>query len=301
MHWQEISWTVTVQDQPLLEEHFERHGALAISAQSANASPSFETWPGEAPTWERVRVIALFDADEATQTIQEAIQKQLGPRLADAQHRRFADRDWVQEWSAQLQAKCYGKRLWVVPTRQPVPADAEIVIRLDPGIAFGSGTHATTSMCLEYLAGQDLSDSVVMDYGCGSGILAVAALSMGAKRVVACDIDLQALEVTRANAERNEVASRLAVYPADAMPQTSCDLLVANILLDALLQLAPTFAAHVRPGGVLVLSGVLQEQAEALREGFKHDFENISVQASNEWVRLVARRKPLGVPVHDAS
>ena len=135
----------------------------------------------------------------------------------------------------------------------------------------------------------------MVDYGCGSGILAVAALALGAKKVVACDIDPQALEVTRANAARNEVASRLTVYPADAMPNMSCDLLVANILLDALQQLAPTFAEHLRPGGVLVLSGVLEGQADEIRESYQQDFADLSVQACNEWVRVVARRKPLVV------
>ena len=292
MHWQELSWTVEVRDQPLLEEHLEAQGAMAFSARSANTAPSFETWPGEAPSWERVRVIALFDAATATDTVQQAIHQELGHRIADPERRRFADRDWVQDWTDGLQTQQFGKRLWVVPTHCSVPPDADKVIRLDPGISFGSGTHETTSMCLEWLVEQQLQDTVVVDYGCGSGILAIASLVLGAERAVACDIDPQALDVARANAKCNGVAAQLEVFSAEAMPAIPCDVLLANILLDALLQLAPTFADHVRPGGFLVLSGILSEQVESLLEVYRQDFEDLTVQTSHEWVRVVARRKP---------
>ena len=291
VYWQEVSWIVPSEHRALLEEHLEAHGAMAISAHNATQEPSFESEPGVDPDWQSVRVVALFGETPAAEGILHAIEKVLGHCITAGQARRFEDRDWVADWSQSLQPQCFGERLWVVPHGQEVPQQAEVVVRLDPGMAFGSGTHETTRLCLEWLVQQELDGCTVVDYGCGSGILGIAALRLGARRVLACDIDLQAIEATAENARRNAVSADLQVSRPENMELQPADIVLANILLQALVDHAAVLAQHVRADGRLVLSGVLQSQLGILTPAFASNFTDFQVQTRNDWCCVVARRR----------
>jgi ribosomal protein L11 methyltransferase len=186
----------------------------------------------------------------------------------------------------------FGRRLWIYPWNIEPPADDAdaIVVRLDPGLAFGTGTHPTTALCLEWLDARDLSGTTVIDYGCGSGVLAIAALKLGAARVVGVDNDPQALAASRDNAERNGVADRLALVAPDAFSEAPADVLVANILAGPLDELAPLFARCVKPGGELALSGILRGQETALLQRYAEWFEALQVEARDDWIRIAGRR-----------
>jgi ribosomal protein L11 methyltransferase len=188
----------------------------------------------------------------------------------------------------------FGQRLWIYPWNVEPTADAgddAVIVRLDPGLAFGTGTHPTTAMCLEWLDAADLAGKTVIDYGCGSGVLAIAALKLGAARVIGVDNDAQALVASRANAERNGVGDRLDLYTPEALPPDRVGVLVANILAGPLHELAPRFAALLAAGGALALSGILREQASELLARYGAWFEQLESSAREDWVRLAGIRK----------
>jgi ribosomal protein L11 methyltransferase len=186
----------------------------------------------------------------------------------------------------------FGRRLWICPSAHPIPDEAQAPILLDPGLAFGTGSHPTTALCLEAIDAIHPEGCDVIDYGCGSGVLGIAALVLGARRCWALDIDPQALVATRDNAQRNQVAERLEVTGDPAtLPGAGADLVVANILAGPLLALLPRLAGLVKEGGVLVLSGVLASQAGALRDAYAAHFEMASPRQRDDWVCLVGQRR----------
>jgi ribosomal protein L11 methyltransferase len=289
--WREVSWLVQAEDRDVLEELLQELGALAVSTAAASRQAVFES-PGSAePVWRRVRVTALFEASRDLGAVDASVQTVLNGRATERQQRSFHDRDWVQEWSRGLRTRCFADRIWVVPCDQRPPEAASCVVFMDPGLAFGSGTHETTRMCLEWLAQADLQGRHVLDYGCGSGLLGIAALKRGAASVVGCDTDARALQVTRDNARRNEVADRLSAGFPDDIADRCGDVLMANILLDALRDYATLFARCVVPGGTIVLSGVLTQQLDELLEVYAEAFEAFEVRRLHEWVCVVGRRR----------
>jgi ribosomal protein L11 methyltransferase len=185
----------------------------------------------------------------------------------------------------------FGRRLWVCPKGQAAGAADAVAVELDPGLAFGTGRHPTTALCLRWLDGADLIGKTVIDFGCGSGILAICALRLGASRAVAVDRDPQALEATRANARDNGVAERLLACPPGSMPQEPADLLVANILAEPLVELAPRFAALSRPRGAIALSGILCGQSARIQAAYRPWFELDTPRTEEEWVLLTGRRR----------
>jgi ribosomal protein L11 methyltransferase len=186
----------------------------------------------------------------------------------------------------------FGRRLWIYPSNVEPPDEGEaVVVRLDPGLAFGTGTHPTTALCLEWLDGLDLAGRTVIDYGCGSGVLAIAALKLGARHVIGVDNDPQALAASRDNAERNGVAAQLDLCAPEAFPARPADALVANILAGPLHDLAPRFAECVRPGGEIALSGILRGQEDALLERYEEWFDALAVEAREDWIRISGRRR----------
>jgi ribosomal protein L11 methyltransferase len=185
----------------------------------------------------------------------------------------------------------FGQRLWVCPSWRDVPDPNAVNVMLDPGLAFGTGTHPTTALCLRWLDGQDVEGKQVVDFGCGSGILAIAALTLGAKNVVAIDIDPQALDATQDNAQRNQVEQGVTCYlPADA-PNLTVDIVMANILSGPLLQLRETITAYCRPGGKLVLSGILAEQIDSIEQAYAQDFDLAPSAIDGEWARVSGTRR----------
>lgn len=296
--WLEISTVVPREEAAAAEDQLLAAGAIAVTLLDAEDQPVLEPAPGETPLWPLLRITGLFDAGtDPLRVLAELAQ------LAPGSHWRPAalpDRAWEREWLRDFRPLRFGPRLAVVPHEHEAPAGA-VVVRLDPGLAFGTGTHPTTALCLEWLdahapAGPaPLAGQLVIDYGCGSGILALAALKLGAAAAIGVDLDPQALQATAANAAANQVGGRLATCVPEALEAVlagrKADILLANILAGPLQALLPEFAARLATGGQLVLSGVLAEQADALAASAAPWFELEPPVGREGWARLAGRRK----------
>lgn len=205
---------------------------------------------------------------------------------------QLEDKDWEREWMDNFHPMRFGERLWICPSWRDVPDPTAVNVMLDPGLAFGTGTHPTTAMCLQWLDSLDLTDKTVIDFGCGSGILAIAALKLGAKHVVGIDIDPQAIQASRDNAERNGVSERLSLYlPKDQPENLSADVVVANILAGPLRELAPLIGVLPVAGGRLGLSGILASQAQSVADAYQDKFELDAVAEKEEWCRITGVKK----------
>lgn len=264
-------------------------GALSITLEDAADDPVLEPLPGTTPLWPTVRLKALFDAQADRDVILLSLAA-LPPPLPRAQFDAIADRVWEREWLKDFRPMRFGRRLWVCPAGMRPEAtsvsDDAIFIDLDPGLAFGTGTHPTTALCLEWLDGASLAGRSVVDYGCGSGVLAIAALKLGARSALAVDIDPQAIIATQDNAARNGVGDRLVAMAVDAMPNEPVDIVLANILAEPLEHLAPTLANLVRSGGHVVLSGLLSSQAARLATLYGSWFHMTPAADREAWSRL---------------
>lgn len=270
-------------------------GASAVTLQDAADDPILEPGPGETPLWPTVNVNALFAADAEQNAIVAALHQVFGSSLPTHHFDVIEDRAWEREWLKDFRPMQFGKRLWICPGGMTPPTEAAAgelcLIHLDPGLAFGTGTHPTTALCLEWLDGADVFDKRVIDYGCGSGILGIAALKLGAREVIGIDNDPQALIASRDNAERNEVATALQLQDVASTPPAAADIVIANILAGPLDQLAPLLASLVRPNGHIVLSGILHEQADGLAQRYSAWFDMASLERRDDWMRLVGRKR----------
>jgi ribosomal protein L11 methyltransferase len=298
MPFLELSLTARLEQQPRVEEALEDLGALSITLRDADAETPdeqaiFEPGVGELPLWPTITLNALFDEHTDRRGLAAALGELL-PWLEPGQldFRVVEDQDWERVWMDQYQPMSFGKRLWIYPWNIEPPADGErVVVRLDPGLAFGSGTHPTTALCLEWLDGLALTGKTVTDYGCGSGILAIAALKLGAAHAVGVDNDPQALLASRDNAERNGVAERLAVHLPGDEPKTVANVFVANILAGPLGELAPTFAAAAQPGAPFAISGILDGQQDELLARYAEWFDALRVDMRDGWARISGVRR----------
>lgn len=298
MPWLELSLTVRAEQQPRVEEALDDLSALSITLQDADAETPdeqaiFEPGVGELPLWPTITLQALFDADCDRRGLSEALSELL-PWLEPDQilFRDVADEDWERAWMDQFKPMPFGKRLWIYPWNIEPPADdATVIVRLDPGLAFGSGTHPTTALCLEWLDGLDLTGKTLIDYGCGSGILAIAALKLGAAHAVGVDNDPQALIASADNAERNSVADRLALFLPEDHEAEPAEVFIANILAGPLGELAATFAAAAQPGAPFAISGILQGQQDELLQRYAEWFDELRVDTREDWVRISGKRK----------
>lgn len=305
MPYLELSLRCRESDQPRYEHALEDVGALAVTlldadAETPNERAILEPGVGETPVWGEIALSALFDAQADPLLLLAALEAfDAGLDWSSAGFRRIEDQDWERAWMDQYVPLRFGARTWIVPWNQPLPDGADAVdaavVRLDPGLAFGSGTHPTTSLCLQWLDGLaadgQLHGREVLDFGCGSGILALAALKLGAARAVGVDNDPQAILATGDNAARNAVDERLSVHlPADE-PDAAYPVVVANILASALDALAPTLAARVAPGGRIALSGILAGQEDALLLRYGAWFDALRVAREEDWVRIEGTRR----------
>jgi len=305
MPFLELSLIVRTEQQPGTEEALDDLGALSITLQDANAETPdeqaiFEPGVGELPLWPTITLNALFDAGADRRGLAEALGELL-PWLEPDQltFRDVADQDWERAWMDQFKPMPFGRRLWIYPWNIEPPTHNEsgdeelVVVRLDPGLAFGSGTHPTTALCLEWLDALDLAGKTLTDFGCGSGILAIAALKLGAASAVGVDNDPQALTASIDNAERNGVADRLAAFLPQDFNATAApaDVFIANILAGPLGELAPTFAAAAKPGAPFAISGILVGQQDELLQRYAEWFDDLRVDTREDWVRISGRRR----------
>ena len=296
MEWQQFVMNLETLNPASVEEILIRHGAQSVTFSDAGDKPVLEPGPGETPLWSSTCITGLFEAGADMAGLMSDLRASLElDELPEHRLETLADRDWEREWLRDFGPMRFGERLWVCPTgSQPDEEDA-VIVRLDPGLAFGTGTHATTAMCLEWLGSLDLQGTTLLDCGCGSGVLAIAALKLGCDSAHAMDIDPQAVLATRRNAERNGVEERLTVTGSKDDIEGRFDVVVANILAGPLAELAADIVQHLAPGGLLGLSGILSEQAADVRAAYAPwiDFDEPEYreQGGQTWTRLTGRKR----------
>lgn len=292
MTWQQLKIETTKADAPRLEALLEEVGAAAVLMEDSADQPLLEPPPGATPLWDATRVVGIFTIDSEVDAVVEYLEVQLGHKLPSHRIEVLEDKDWVRAWMDHYHPMRFGTRLWVVPSWTPPPEPNAINLMLDPGLAFGTGTHPTTALCLEWLDGLDLRDKVVIDYGCGSGILAVAALLLGAREAWCVDNDPQALTATRNNAAHNGVGNRVHTFLPEDMPAVSADVIVANILAGPLAMLAPKLAGYSHAGTEIALSGIIRTQVDELKQvyGEWFDMDGLAIK-EEDWCRLSGRRR----------
>lgn len=288
MAWKQLSVTTTKTSAETVSELFCNFGAVSVTYMDAADQPVYEPKPGDTEIWRQTKVIGLFELDSNAEIIEPLLTKQLGYlKLDDWQLDVIEDQVWERAWLEHYQPMLFADRLWVCPTDMAQQQPGKTSLILDPGLAFGTGTHATTALCLQWLAEhQHLHDKTVLDYGCGSGILAIAALLLGAKKANAVDIDPQALEATCANAEKNQVSDKVSCYLAEDYSSQPADLVLANILAGPLIELTETLTQLVAPGGTLVLSGILDDQADAVIASYRPYFHLQPTAHQDDWCRI---------------
>jgi ribosomal protein L11 methyltransferase len=292
MSWLQLSIDTSEAQAPLLELVFENLGALSVTLGDAGDQPLMELPPDSQQLWQQTRVTALFEGEQEPKTLRETLAEALDSELLERlRWERIEDRLWERVWLEHFKPMPFGQRLWVCPDGQSVEQPGGVIIQLDPGLAFGTGTHPTTALCLTWLDGIDLQGKTIIDYGCGSGILAIAALKLGARSALAVDHDPQALEASRDNAAKNGVADRLHTCLPDDMPSTPADILVANILAGPLISLAPTLAGLMDPGGLFALSGILAEQQAEVAEQYLNFADLQTIRQQDEWILIAGSRR----------
>lgn len=292
--WLQLTLMAGEHDPKRLEDALLAAGAVAVTLSDGGDQPVLEPPPGATPLWQQTRITGLFPAQTDIAVIRHLLARQLGPDvLAGAQLADLEERDWLRAWLDDYQPMRFGRRLWVCPSSMAPPAPLAVNLILDPGLAFGTGTHPTTALCLEWLDGLELADQTVIDYGCGSGILAIAAALLGAHKVYATDIDHQALTACDQNAARNGVGARVVLTAPERLAPVPADILLANILAGSLIQLAERFSTLIRPSGQLALSGILADQQVDVQRAYQPWFEFAApARQRDDWLLLVARRLP---------
>ncbi|MCA6221318.1 50S ribosomal protein L11 methyltransferase [Photorhabdus antumapuensis] len=288
MPWIQLRLNTTGQLAESLGDTLMENGAVSVTFQDSHDNPVFEPLPGETRLWGDTDVIGLYDAETDMKAVISQLEQvpQLGKGFIH-KIEQLEDKDWEREWMDNFHPMRFGNRLWICPSWRDVPDPDAVNVILDPGLAFGTGTHPTTSLCLQWLDSLNLEGKTVIDFGCGSGILAIAALKLGATHAIGIDIDPQAIQASRDNAERNGVLERLTLYLAKNTPtDLESDIVIANILAGPLRELAPVIGALPKPGGLLGLSGILTNQAESVIQAYTDKFVIDPVAEQEEWCRI---------------
>jgi len=291
MPFLQLTLEIGGRDPSIFEDILFDAGAVSVTLEDAADTPILEPAPGATPLWPQVRLKALFPGTANPLAILTNFHQHGVRTLPPYEFATIADRAWEREWLKDFKPMRFGAHLWICPGGQRPDDPEATIVELDPGLAFGTGTHPTTALCLEWLAEGRTAQRQVIDYGCGSGILAIAALKLGASQALAYDIDHQAVVATRENARRNQVSERLHVLDPQQPPAMAADIVLANILAEPLCSLSATLTQCVRPGGYLVLSGLLRSQQEQVQAAYAAHFDFAPAATRDDWVRLVGTRK----------
>ncbi|MDQ7090031.1 MAG: 50S ribosomal protein L11 methyltransferase [Methylococcales bacterium] len=291
MTWHQLSVTTDENSAPLIADFFSELGAVSVTYMDAKDQPVYEPDIGETKIWLQTVVIGLYELDANPDVIKKALFVQFEEcPLENWQSLRLEDQVWERTWMEHYKPMKFADKLWVCPTGQENVEKNTVCMVLDPGLAFGTGTHATTALCLEWLASHDLSNKIIIDYGCGSGILAIAAVLLGAKHAYAVDIDPQALTATQANAIKNKVEDKISSFLVNDFNPVNADIVLANILAKPLIELHDTLSDLVKNNGQLVLSGILNEQAVEVSKAYATQFNVNPVTSQEDWCRLDANK-----------
>lgn len=287
MAWHQISIISNESSASAISDFFSEIGAVSVTYMSATAKPVYEPNIGETKIWEQTKVIALFELGATPELIKDLLFQQFTSDIISDWHAEILeDQTWERSWMEHYQPMCFGNHLWVYPSGQEQYSTDTVSLILDPGLAFGTGTHPTTALCLEWLANNDVTGKTVIDFGCGSGILAVAAVLLGAKEAHAIDIDPQALTATIDNAQKNQVASKIKTYLPEEFSAFEADIVLANILAKPLIELSDNISALVKSQGQLVLSGILTEQASSVSNTYQTELKVSPPVIQDDWCRL---------------
>lgn len=290
-----MSWyNITIAaENPTTATHYcellETAGALAVSLQDAEDQPIYEPEPQTTPLWPHTKVSGLFSTKTNTDNVLLLLY-QHGITRSQCDMNLIADEDWQQSLKQHFQPINFGDRLWICPTWSEPPKTNAAIVMLDPGLAFGTGAHATTRLCLDWLAENNIVGKNIIDYGCGSGILAIAALKLGAKEVWAVDIDEQALIATQRNARQNHIQEKLTIGLPEQLPSIKADIIIANILAKPLQQLVEHFANLLNPHGQIVLSGLTGAQLDEVCQTYEKWFTQLESVTQENWVRISGKR-----------
>lgn len=301
MAWIEVTADIVEAAAESCQEVLEGLGALAVTFQETDSAPVLEPAPGTTPLWDKLKIVGLFDHHAPKQVILAALQAQC-PEIPFTLS-ILPDQDWTRAWLEHFHPQRFGENFWIMPSDYPNPPDLgpnPVVLHLDPGLAFGTGTHPTTALCLSWLANNEIAQKTVIDFGCGSGILGIGACLLGAQQVWAIDHDPQAIIATQSNAAQNKIPENqiCVMISEDNIKLPKVDVVLANILAEPLIRLAPMLQAHCLPNGHIVLSGILKEQAQNVLAAYQPWFEFAPIQEQDNWVCLVGTKKPVGDGSH---
>ena len=292
MPWVQLTLSSSPENSEFLEDMLLLCGAGAVSMLDGADQPVFEPIKGTTPLWQDTQVMGLFEADTDADALLDYLGNGWKATFANAPFPNYKleileDKDWERQWMDRFEPLKFGSRLWVCPSWKPVPDPMAVNLMLDPGLAFGTGSHPTTALCLQWIAEQDWQGKTVIDYGCGSGILAIGAMLMGAKRGLGVDNDTQALTATKDNAQRNGIAAQaIPVFLPENTPKEAVDVMLANILAGPLIDMAAHLAELTKARGLITLSGILEQQADAVVKAYSPWFDMHTVASKDEWVRI---------------
>ena len=292
MIWKQISFEVKKSETDLVSEVLMGLGSVSITYSDALDDAIYEPPVGQTPLWDNVKVNALFSSEVNQKSIETSISDICNIVVIDTV--TLKDRVWEEECQKDFPSMRFGKRLWVCPSwnTESILSNDSIVIHMDPGLAFGTGTHQTTSLCLEYLDSNPPKNLHVIDFGCGTGILAIAAAKFGANSVIAIDNDPQAVLSSKENVAKNKCENTITtIHSINQGSDRKCDLLIANILANPLVELEPLFSDLVHTNGMLLLSGILKEQVDRVVKCYSINFSNIEVANKGEWFRISGKRR----------
>ncbi len=292
MAWHQLSIIANKATAPEISDFFNALGAVSVTYMDAEDHPVYEPAPGETRIWDNTKIIALFETDAEPELVKKLLFSTFSKQpISNWQQEFLDDQVWERAWMEHFRPMKFADRLWVCPTGQEISEPDTACMTLDPGLAFGTGTHPTTELCLEWLAENDIKGKTFIDYGCGSGILAIAAALLGAEKVFAVDIDPQALTATYDNAVKNNVQSQIIISDADEFSPILADILIANILAQPLMELSEYLSKMVKTNGQLILSGILKEQTSPVIDCYRQNFYfNVPIYAE-DWCRLDAVKK----------